>query len=278
MSIVRKILKLSEIEALREYVGADCFARLHANRHVCCKLDGGAYMFAFYFCDIKRVAQKDEKICIYCSDIDLIYVCDDKHCNQLAGSIDNKLGNYRQIVEFFFAMTSDDVFELERIEDKITGIEDGLLTRKNTNESPRKIVALRRELLKIKRYYEQLSLVTSELAADDDDILEQELQNRFGTFDRRVDHLLNSVLHLREYITQVREAYQAQLDIEQNQIMKVFTVISAIFLPLTLIVGWYGMNLQMPEFGWRFGYLFVIVLSAVICGTCLAVFKRKKWF
>jgi magnesium transporter len=104
------------------------------------------------------------------------------------------------------------------------------------------------------------------------------MQQRLAAFDRRVDHLLGSVMHLREAVTQVREAYQAQIDISQNQTMKVLTVVSAVFLPLTLIVGWFGMNLQMPEYSWEFGYLYVIVLSAIVCFFCLAVLKLKKWY
>jgi magnesium transporter len=85
-------------------------------------------------------------------------------------------------------------------------------------------------------------------------------------------------MDLRDFVTHVREAYQAKIDIEQNQIMKIFTVITAVFLPLTLIVGWYGMNFQMPEFKWRFGYLYVMVLSAVVCVVCFYLFRKRKWF
>ena len=54
----------------------------------------------------------------------------------------------------------------------------------------------------------------------------------------------------------MREAYQAQLDYEQNQLMKAFTVLTAIFLPLSLIARWYGMNFSMPEYQWALGYPF----------------------
>ncbi|MDD4096489.1 MAG: CorA family divalent cation transporter, partial [Oscillospiraceae bacterium] len=65
--------------------------------------------------------------------------------------------------------------------------------------------------------------------------------------------------------------------INLNSIMKVFTVITSFFFPLTLIVGWYGMNLKMPEFGWRYGYLFVIGISVMTAIGTLLFFKRKKW-
>ena len=68
------------------------------------------------------------------------------------------------------------------------------------------------------------------------------------------------------------------MDIEQNEIMKIFTVLSAVFLPLTLIAGWYGMNFSMPEYGWALGYPMVIVLSIAVCTACILFFRRKKWF
>ena len=94
----------------------------------------------------------------------------------------------------------------------------------------------------------------------------------------RVDRLEAAVAHLRECTTQIREAYQAQIDIEQNQIMKIFTVLTAVFMPLSLIVGWYGMNFQMPEYRWSFGYPLVILFSIVVCSVTAWIFKRKNWY
>ena len=55
-------------------------------------------------------------------------------------------------------------------------------------------------------------------------------------------------------------------------------MLTAVFLPLTVIVGWYGMNFRnMPELTWKYGYFSVIVLSALVVGVLVAVFKRKKW-
>jgi magnesium transporter len=93
-----------------------------------------------------------------------------------------------------------------------------------------------------------------------------------------VDRLYRNVNNLRDYVTQVREAYQAQEDINLNSIMKLFTVITAIFLPLTLIVGWYGMNFPMPEYNLSFGYPLVIALSALVVAVCVGYFKKHDWF
>jgi magnesium transporter len=61
--------------------------------------------------------------------------------------------------------------------------------------------------------------------------------------------------------------------------MKFFTVVTTIFLPLTLIVGWYGMNFKyMPELTWKYGYFAVIILMIAVVIACLILFKKKKYF
>ena len=64
-----------------------------------------------------------------------------------------------------------------------------------------------------------------------------------------------------------------------NEVMKVLTVISTIFMPLTFIVGVYGMNFDfMPELGWSWGYFGVWGVMVVVVIGMLIFFKRKKWF
>ena len=100
----------------------------------------------------------------------------------------------------------------------------------------------------------------------------------------RIDHLQLSVSSLRDYVTQMREAYQSQIDIEQNHIMKVFTLITAIFLPLTLMVGWYGMNFKhMYELNSPYSYPIFILISILVCISlviyyllCLYTFLIKE--
>ena len=277
--IMRKMLGINNVDKLQNYVSLDIYSRLIANRHIFIAQDNGAFLIAFYFCNIKNPSQRDERVCIYCGTDELIFITDNRQCIELMGAIDDEMDNYTQLLQFFNSLTANDVFNLEKMEDRITDLEDSLITetRSNSRDSA-KIIGLRRELLKMKRYYEQLALITEDFTENINKALSPELLKRYKSLDKRMDYLLNSVVHLREYITQVREAYQAQVDIEQNQIMKVFTVITAVFLPLTLIVGWYGMNLQMPEYSWSFGYPFVIILSVIVCIGCMVIFKLKKWY
>ena len=89
---------------------------------------------------------------------------------------------------------------------------------------------------------------------------------------------MNKTSHLLEYAGQVNDAYQAKVDAKQNSNMQFLTVISTVFFPLTLITGWYGMNFRnMPELAWKYGYVAVIIISALLLLAELCIFKRKKW-
>ncbi len=100
----------------------------------------------------------------------------------------------------------------------------------------------------------------------------------FNMFTERVIRLQATVTGQREYVTQLRDLIQSQLEERQNRIMTVLTVITSIFLPLTLIAGWYGMNFRyMPELDWRWSYPVVLVVSVLIVVFCLVLFKKKKW-
>ena len=84
---------------------------------------------------------------------------------------------------------------------------------------------------------------------------------------------------LREYASQISSEYQAQVDFQQNRVMKLLTIVTTIFLPLSLIVGWYGMNFQgMPELSWAYGYPAVIAVSVLIAVCLVIYFKKKRWF
>ena len=124
---------------------------------------------------------------------------------------------------------------------------------------------------------EQFSDVCEELLEDENDLFAREQLHHLRICSDRVERLGQHTRTLRDYSVQVRESYQAQVDIRLNRMMYIFTIVTVIFLPLTLIVGWYGMNFTgMPELHWRYGYPFVIILSLVSIGICVWSIYRKR--
>ena len=95
------------------------------------------------------------------------------------------------------------------------------------------------------------------------------------------DHILqiiDTVETFRELVGGLQDIYLSVMSNKMNQIMKVLTVFAAIFIPLTFIVGIYGMNFRnMPELDWKFGYPMVWTILITVVVVMLFVFKKKKW-
>lgn len=140
------------------------------------------------------------------------------------------------------------------------------------------IVLLRKHLQFLKTYYEPTADVIEILEADDSNLIPENYMKYFLKLSLKADRASANLVNLRDYIAQVREAWQAQVDLGFNKVMKIFTVITAIFLPLTLIAGWYGMNFRVfPEIYWDYGYHMVIILSVAVVAFCLWIFRRNHY-
>lgn len=169
------------------------------------------------------------------------------------------------------------VVPMDEIEDSIADLEDALASEES-RDYVEEISRLRKQLLVLRRYYEGLLAMLEDLEENRNGLFSEEVLRVLHFQTQKSDRLYHNVLNLRDYLTQVRESYQALLDIEANKVMKLFTVITAIFLPLTLLVGWYGMNLFMPEVSLRHTYPIVIGASVAIVVGCIVYFKRNRWF
>lgn len=190
----------------------------------------------------------------------------------------SKITLERLIFAFLETYVSRDNTILERMEKDISIYEDMINAHKLNKDFNYKITSIRKKLLMLDNYYQQFVSIGEELEENTADIFQEENLHYFGVFCSRAERLSNNTRMLQEYSVHVREAYHAQLDYDLNRIMKIFTVVTTIFLPLTLIVGWYGMNFtSMPELTWRYGYLYVIVLCIIVAVICIIYFRKKKF-
>lgn len=82
----------------------------------------------------------------------------------------------------------------------------------------------------------------------------------------------------RDILGGMHDTYLTSISNRMNEVMKMLTIISTIFIPLTFIVGVYGMNFEhMPELKWHYGYCLVWAVMLVIAIGLFVYFKRKKW-
>ncbi len=178
---------------------------------------------------------------------------------------------------FMESVVEDDLRYLEKIEDRLAKLEASVLSDK-LNGFMHSMMAIRKEILSRSHYYSQLCDVALELLENENEIFEESSLRLLKHFSDRVHRLRQETQMLREYSLQISEAYQTQIDIRQNIVMKVLTVVTAIFLPLSLIAGWYGMNFEnMPELHWHYGYLYVFILSIIVVIGSLWIFRKKKF-
>ena len=183
----------------------------------------------------------------------------------------------RFLYDFLEQIVDGDLALMERYEDELNAIEDGLLSSED-REGMARVNEIRSDVRALLVHYEQIIDMTQELEENENGFFREENLRYIHLFMNLMARRHDSAASLRDHAMQVRDLYNAQLEVRQNKIMTLLTVVTTIFMPLTLIAGWYGMNFRyMPELGWRIGYPVVIAVSAAVVIFCLIFFKKKKW-
>lgn len=184
----------------------------------------------------------------------------------------------RFMYDFLVSMIEGDLLYLENIEHNIAKMEEGVLVG-IFDDFSRNMLETKKEIARLYKYYSQLTEVGEELSDNEIDFFGKDDVATFNVFTDRASRLQGEAQLLRDYAMQVQEVYRSEINIRQNDVMKVLTIVTTIFLPLTLIAGWYGMNfVYMPELSWEYGYLMVILLSLFVIFGCLWIFKKKKFW
>jgi len=167
---------------------------------------------------------------------------------------------------------------IDEIEDDIEKIEEELLNN-HSKLIVEKIMLKRKQHLSLKKTIyptldevRKLKTIDSKLICNKTIIYFQDI----------IDHLnqiAQNIEAFRETISNMMDMYLANNDIKMNEIMKRLTVVATIFIPLTFIVGVYGMNFKyMPELEWKYGYLFIWVIMLLSVSWMIVYLKRQKWF
>ncbi|MBQ3412907.1 MAG: magnesium transporter CorA [Oscillospiraceae bacterium] len=183
----------------------------------------------------------------------------------------------RFLYDFLEQIVDNDLSVMEHYEDELNRIEDEILNSQETEKIGR-INEIYNAIRKLLVHYEQIIDMTQELEENENGFFEEENLRYIHLFMNLLIRRHDSAASIRDHTLQVRDLYHAQLEVRQNRIMTLLTVVTTIFMPLTLIAGWYGMNFRyMPELASPLGYPIVIVVSVAVAVGCLLFFKRKKW-
>ncbi|MDD4820932.1 MAG: magnesium/cobalt transporter CorA [Bacteroidales bacterium] len=105
-----------------------------------------------------------------------------------------------------------------------------------------------------------------------------ELKPRLTILVKDINSLVEHIKFCFDRLDYLQDTFLGFVNIEQNKIIKIFTIVSVIFMPPTLIASMYGMNFRfLPELEWRYGYVFAIFLMIASSGVIIAYFKKKKF-
>lgn len=203
-----------------------------------------------------------------------------------AAKIINKIAKTKKIVnpclerflyDFLESIIHRDYQIIEKFELKLDAMEDAILDGE-AEESLKELSDIRSDIRSLRIHYAQLLDLSQELEENENEYFREDNERYFHLVCQRVQTLYDMTTSLADHTAQIRDLSQAQIDLKQNKIMTVLTVITSIFMPLTLIAGWYGMNfVYMPEFQSPIAYPIVIAVCIVIVVISLIFFKRKKW-
>lgn len=167
---------------------------------------------------------------------------------------------------------------LEKFADNLEEIEVEILENP-THSSLASLYNLKRETVILRRSVWPVREVVHMLEREDLILIKKETRIYLRDVYDHTIRIIETIENFRDVLSGMVDLYQSTISNRLNMVMKVLTIISTIFIPLTFIVGVYGMNfVHMPELEWKFGYLGVWVIMIAVLFGMIYFFKKKKWF
>jgi magnesium transporter len=166
---------------------------------------------------------------------------------------------------------------LEQIGDRIEEIEDVLVANPRP-ETLQTLHTLKREMIVLRKSIWPLREVITRLERWETPLIQQATTIYLRDVYDHTIQVIDAIETYRDMLSGMLDIYLSSVSNRMNEVMKVLTIIATIFIPLTFIVGIYGMNFNMPElqWPWAYPYVFYVVLLAIIL-LMITYFRRKKW-
>ena len=180
---------------------------------------------AFDWQDLTDETSKPSQVLIYIDHDDLFYICENEAAYTAAKKcfVSAETNEYAMYL-FFKNLLRGSTKYLEGLEEQVSQLDDDV-SDGTKNELRETITRIRIKINRTKKYYDQLDFLFGELCDNDNLLISENCLRYFEILRNRTVRLSSQSMYLWEYIHQVRESYQSQIEIEQNNLMKVFTMV-----------------------------------------------------
>jgi magnesium transporter len=174
------------------------------------------------------------------------------------------------IVDNYFAV-------MEKLEEQVEDLEEELVVSP-TQDSLHKINRLKKDMIFLRKSVWPLREMINNLERSESTLIKESTKIYLRDVYDHTIQAIDTLETFRDMVSGMIDIYLSGLSYKMNEIMKVLTLIATIFIPLTFVVGLYGMNFKnMPEIEWEFGYYSVLIVMVIMVAGMLTYFRRKKW-
>ncbi|MFC5408993.1 magnesium/cobalt transporter CorA [Larkinella bovis] len=168
---------------------------------------------------------------------------------------------------------------LDSIGEKLEILENSIIEQVASQQTLTRLYTLKRELTLMRKLVWPVREIVNRILLEESDLIRPATIPFLRDLYDHVVQVLDSIDSYRELATGLLDVYLSTLSNRMNAVMKTLTIFSAIFMPLTFIVGVYGMNFDnMPELHTRNGYYVVLLIMVVLTVLMIIYFRRRKWF
>ncbi len=175
------------------------------------------------------------------------------------------------VVDNYYAVLDD-------LENALAELEDQIYQITTTNHIKAHIFNIKRALTHFRRFLMPLRDAALRLYRTDSHLIDDPNRLYLRDLADHVVQILDGADNCREILAGIEALYQAEISNRLNNIMRLLTIISTIFIPLSFIAGIYGMNFEnMPELRWHYGYFAILAFMALSAGGMVLYFYRKRW-
>lgn len=174
------------------------------------------------------------------------------------------------IVDHYFSVVEDLGKQIEQTEDRVV--------RRPRPADLLALQELRRKLIAVSRQVTPTRELAGRMNTSPSELIDKGTRRYINDLQDHTVYIAESIAIFRDQLANLENTYHAGLNMRMGQVMKLLTVISTIFIPLTFIVGVYGMNFDhMPELHWRYGYFAVMGFMLLVSLVMLWLFRKKGW-